>query len=68
MVLSEYFLCSNVYYQLPGGQNASLMVMSYSGYDIEDAIVLNRCSLSLHISLHLSLLRFLSLRFTSLLL
>ena len=27
---------------LPGGQNASLMVMSYSGYDIEDAIVLNR--------------------------
>ena len=28
--------------QLPGGQNASLAVMSYSGYDIEDAIVLNR--------------------------
>ena len=27
---------------LPGGQNASLAVMSYSGYDIEDAIVLNR--------------------------
>lgn len=31
--------------QLPGGQNASLAVMSYSGYDIEDAIVLNRGSL-----------------------
>jgi hypothetical protein len=29
--------------QVPGGQNASLAVMSYSGYDIEDAIVLNRC-------------------------
>jgi DNA-directed RNA polymerase III subunit RPC2 len=28
--------------QVPGGQNASLCVMSYSGYDIEDAIVLNR--------------------------
>jgi len=27
---------------VPGGQNASLAVMSYSGYDIEDAIVLNR--------------------------
>lgn len=31
--------------RLPGGQNASLAVMSYSGYDIEDAIVLNRASL-----------------------
>lgn len=31
--------------RLPGGQNASLMVMSYSGYDIEDAVVLNRASL-----------------------
>lgn len=30
--------------QLPGGQNASLAVMSYSGYDIEDAVVLNRGS------------------------
>jgi DNA-directed RNA polymerase III subunit RPC2 len=28
--------------QVPGGQNASLAVMSYSGYDIEDAVVLNR--------------------------
>eukprot|EP00981_Chlorochromonas_danica_P006492 scaffold1403_cov180-Ochromonas_danica.AAC.19 len=31
--------------QVPGGQNASLAVMSYSGYDIEDAVVLNRGSL-----------------------
>jgi len=30
--------------RLPGGQNASLAVMSYSGYDIEDAVVLNRAS------------------------
>eukprot|EP00170_Pyropia_yezoensis_P007864 contig_32474_g7889 len=30
--------------RLPGGQNASLCVMSYSGYDIEDAVVLNRAS------------------------
>ena len=31
--------------QVPGGQNASLAVMSYSGYDIEDAVVLNKASL-----------------------
>lgn len=31
--------------RLPGGQNASLAVMSFSGYDIEDAIVLNKASL-----------------------
>jgi DNA-directed RNA polymerase III subunit RPC2 len=31
--------------KVPGGQNASLCVMSYSGYDIEDAIVLNRGSM-----------------------
>lgn len=31
--------------QLPGGQNTSLAVMSYSGYDIEDAVILNRGSM-----------------------
>ncbi|PHJ22325.1 dna-directed rna polymerase iii [Cystoisospora suis] len=28
--------------ELPAGQNASVAIMSFSGYDIEDAIVLNR--------------------------
>uniref|UniRef100_A0A5S6QBN2 DNA-directed RNA polymerase subunit beta n=1 Tax=Trichuris muris TaxID=70415 RepID=A0A5S6QBN2_TRIMR len=31
--------------KLPAGQNAMVAVMSFSGYDIEDAIVLNRSSL-----------------------
>lgn len=31
--------------KLPAGQNASVAIMSYSGYDIEDAVVLNRASL-----------------------
>lgn len=30
--------------QLPGGQNACIAVMAYSGYDIEDAIILNKAS------------------------
>ena len=29
------------YEKLPAGNNASVAVMSYSGYDIEDAVIIN---------------------------
>lgn len=30
---------------VPGGQNACIAVMAYSGYDIEDAVILNKASI-----------------------
>lgn len=35
----------NNYEKLPAGHNASVAIMSYSGYDIEDAVILNKASL-----------------------
>lgn len=43
MVISKTIQLVN-YDKLPAGQNATVVVMSYSGYDIEDALVLNKAS------------------------
>ena len=44
MVKSKTLEISN-FERLPAGQNASVAIMAYTGYDIEDAVILNRASL-----------------------
>ena len=33
------------YHKIPAGQNATIVVMSYSGFDIEDAVIINKASI-----------------------
>lgn len=44
IVTTEHIELIN-YDKLPAGHNASVAVMSYSGYDIEDAVILNKAAL-----------------------
>jgi hypothetical protein len=55
----------NNYEKLPAGHNASVAVMSYSGYDIEDAIVLNRGSIDRLIYSYLFISISISVAYTS---
>ena len=45
MALSVFYKVEVYLYKLPARQNTTVAVMSYSGYDIEDALVLNKASL-----------------------
>lgn len=44
-LVSTKILDLTKYNEIPAGQNAMVAVMSYSGYDIEDALVLNKASI-----------------------
>ena len=44
MVKTKTIELSN-FEKLPAGQNASVAIMSFTGYDIEDAVILSKSSL-----------------------